>query len=100
MTRHHTTLRFNAETKTFEQVDIPFTPEEEALRDAQELAASIDAPKKLIREQITALELSVTERMRREALLGKTDTNPQTGKTAKQQIQAIDDQIAALCAQL
>lgn len=54
----------------------------------------IPAPTPL--EQIATLESSITPRMMREALLGKNDVNPHTGKTAKQQIQAIDDQIAAL----
>ena len=53
-----------------------------------------------IKAKIAVLESSITERMWREALIGKTDVNAQTGKTSKQQIIDIDAAIAALREQL
>ena len=59
------------------------------------------APARLdILAQIIALEGQITDRMRREALIGRQTINTKTGNTAKQDIAAIDDQIATLRAQL
>lgn len=54
---------------------------------------------KNIDRQILSLEVMITERMKREALLGKEDIDPRTGRTAAQQIAYIDEQIEALRAQ-
>lgn len=89
MTRYHATA----------EGQVPFAVEEEAERDAEEAAALANKPKAAIREQIVALEALITDRMKREALLGRTAVDPRNGKTAKQQIQAIDDQIEILRAQ-
>jgi hypothetical protein len=51
---------------------------------------------KQISPLIEKLEGSITERMKREVLLGKSEVNPVTGKTALQQITEIELQIAAL----
>lgn len=51
-------------------------------------------------DQMAMLESSITARMLREAILDKTEVNPKTGKTAKQQIADIDAQIVALRAKL
>ena len=60
MTRFHATAEGN----------IPFTPEEELEWDAQELAANQEKPKLTIKADIAALELSITPRRTREAILG------------------------------
>lgn len=81
----------------YEQVNIQFTEEEEAEADAREASFLLEAPKLEIKRQITALEVSITDRMIREALLGSTKTNPAKGnKTARQLIQEIEDQITVL----
>jgi hypothetical protein len=53
-----------------------------------------------VADQIAVLESSITPRMIREALLGKTNIDPRKLKTAKQQIQDIDNQIEILRTQL
>jgi len=90
MTRYHATVDGN----------IPFTPEEEAAREAEIVEWNAGEAKRGALRQIVALEAKITSRMHREVILGKTDVNPETGKTAKQDIDAIDAQIAALRAQL
>lgn len=72
----------------------------QAQLDAAIPAAEAAKAKQDIQDQIALLEASITPRMLRETLLGKTDVNPKTGKTAKQQIQDIDSQITALRATL
>ena len=68
---------------------------------AGELAAAATAANNArLKAEIAALEATITVRMQREAFLGRTKTNPQTGKTAKQQISDIDDAIEVLRAQL
>lgn len=63
---------------------------------------ALDTPRKneLLAAAIISLESSITTRMQREATLGRTSTNPKTGKTAKQQIDDIDVEIAALRTQI
>lgn len=78
--RHHATSEGN----------IPFTPEEELEADAREAQHAIDAPKIAIQNQIAALEAQVTNRRIREAIRGQ----------GKAWLDNIDDQIAALRAQL
>lgn len=80
--------------------DVPFTSEEEAERDAEEATAKLEQPKSIIRAQIVDLESSITERMKREVLLGISTINLKTGKTAKEDIQDINDQIAILRTQI
>ena len=78
--RYHTTSEGN----------IPFTAEEDAEWDAQQAAHFAEQPKRIIREQITALVASITNRRIREAVRG----------SGKAWLDGIDDQIAALRAQL
>jgi hypothetical protein len=46
--------------------------------------------------EIRGLENSVTSRMIRESILGSSKVNPKTSKTARQEIQDIEDQIDVL----
>lgn len=72
---------------------------------AEELAAAATAANNArLLAEIAALELTITVRMQREALIGKAATDPRPGphqgKTAKQIIQSIDDAIVELRGQL
>lgn len=78
--RHHATSEGN----------IPFTAEEELEADAREAQHALEAPKQAIRQQITSLEASITNRRIREAIRGN----------GKAWLDGVDDQIAALRAQL
>lgn len=51
-------------------------------------------------QQIAELEMSITNRMLREAVLGATIINPITGKTAMETILQIEQEIALLRASL
>lgn len=70
-------------------------------RDAMGITEEADPPTpqptqaEIILQQISALEASVTPRMLREAILGKSTINTD-GKTAKQAMTNIDAQIEAL----
>ena len=92
--RHHTTTRpvldDDGKQIGFEQVDVPFTPEEEVEWDAMEAAHAAEAPKIALRSQIASLEYQISVRRQREAILG-TDNG---------WLADIDAQIAALRAQL
>lgn len=80
MTRYH---NVNGE-------NVAFTPAEEAERDAEEAAALASKPRKIILAQIAALEATITNRRIRDAVRGP----------GKAWLDSIDDQIAALRAQL
>ena len=84
MTRFHATAEGN----------IPFTAEEEAEWDAREAQAAAEAPAREAKvatiNQIATLEASITNRRIREAIRG----------SGKQWMDSVDDQIAALRAQL
>ena len=72
--RYHTTMRpvldDDGKQIGFEQIDVPFTPDEEAEWDAMEAAHAAEAPKVAIRAQIASLESQITVRRQREAILG------------------------------
>ena len=80
MTRYHTTT----------EGGIPFTPEEEVERDAEEAAVEAAKPNNAVLAQITALEATMTKRRQREATLG-TDNG---------WLASLDAQIAKLRSQL
>jgi len=75
---------------TTDEGNIPFTPEEEAEWDAVEAKAAAEKPRLEILSQISALEATVTPRRIREAVRG----------SGKAWLDGVDDQIAALRAQL
>ncbi len=70
--RYHTTTRpiidIDGNQTGFEQVNIPFTPEEELEADLMEAASIREYPYKLMKEQIASLEAQVTPRRQREAI--------------------------------
>jgi hypothetical protein len=70
---------------------IPFTPDEEAARDAEEAAWLSDEPKRNALRQIAAIEAGITQRRQREALLNAAGAA---------WLAARDAEIAALRAQL
>jgi hypothetical protein len=71
-------------------INIPFTPEEEAERDAEEAAWAAGQSSREILEQIKALEATVTPRRLREAVRD----------SGKAWLDNVDNQIAALRSQL
>lgn len=75
---------------TGERTETLMTQQEEAAALASAAQYAIDAPKIAIRQQIAALEAQVTNRRIREAIRGQ----------GKAWLDNIDDQIAALRAQL
>ncbi len=76
--RYHTTDNGN----------IPFTEEEEALWDAREAVVLQEESRAATIKKIVALELTITGRLMREAIMGVA--------TAKSKISSIESQIATL----
>lgn len=73
----------------FHNVDgerIPFTAEEEAAQDAIVAAHEADRPRRLAMQEIVRLEASISERRKREAILGNAE--------AIAEIQGVEDLIA------
>jgi hypothetical protein len=75
-----------ARMKLLDGVEVPFTAEEEAARNAEEAAWAANQSVRDVLTEITLLENTITERRKREAMLGNAE--------AIAFIQGVEDDIA------